>query len=217
MKKTLLITVSLIFITSAVQAQINKGSLLLGGNLSVGTVKYENSSIPVNDFRQNDFTFSPSIGIATSDNNVWGITLGYSHNKNKNTNAPGLSEVNSYNGGIFYRKYMPLGKSFYLFGQAKASYGSYRQETEYGNGNKNDRKTWSISLSAAPGIAYAVSKRFHLEASLNDLVSLGYSHTDETNTSNGQKNLTTSNGLSLSTNISSTNPLSIGFRFVFAK
>jgi hypothetical protein len=217
MKKTLLITVGLFFIASFVQAQINKGSVLLGGNLSASTNKYKTDIPPGNDAHQNGFAFSPSVGIATKTNTVWGISLGYSHYKNESIGATGTVKNDSYSAGIFYRKYAVLGKGFYLFGEADADYSLNKQNSVYINDNKAERKSWSIGVSASPGVAYAVSKRFHLEAGLNQLVSLSYGHTKETAITGVQKYTTTSNGFPLSTNLSSSTPLTIGFRFVLAK
>lgn len=217
MKKILLITISLFFIASLVQAQINKGSVLLGGNLSGSTYKYKTDIPPGNDAHQNGFAFTPSVGIATKANTVWGVSLGYSHYKNETINTSSITKNDSYSAGIFYRKYAVLGKGFYLFGQADADYSLNKQTSVYINDNKAERRGWGIGISASPGVAYAVSKRFHLEAGLNQLVSLSYGHSKETATNGGQKYTTTSNGFSLSTNLNSSVPLSIGFRFVLAK
>lgn len=217
MKKTLLVTVSLLFIASLVQAQINKGSVLLGGSLSASTNKYKTDIPPGNDAHQTGFAFTPSVGITTSTNTVWGISLGYIHYKNESINTAGTTENNNYNAGIFYRKYVVLGKGFYLFGQVNADYSPFKQTTENTTSNESERKGWAVSLSASPGVAYAVSKRFHLEAGLNQLLSLSYGHTKETAINSVQKYTTTSNGFSFSTNLSSSTPLNIGFRFILAK
>jgi hypothetical protein len=74
-----------------------------------------------------------------------------------------------------------------------------------------------ITLALTPGISYAVSKRFHLETSLNQLVSLSYSKTETEHISLLGRNLEKQKNLAFQSNLSSTIPLSIGFRFLLAK
>jgi len=220
MKKALLFTVSFIFIASLVQAQINKGTVLLGGNLSASTYKYNTaSSSGSTDFNthQNGFFFYPSLGFATNQNKVWGFMLGYNYSKSKSSSAPGEQKSNGYGAGVYHRRYLPLGKSFYLFGQTGIYYYHSYQKTDNDN-TYNETKSSGLSVSVYPGIAYAVNKRIHLEVGINELASLGFSHTSYKNgVNNGSYTTQKSNGFGLSTNLSSSNPLMVGFRFVLGK
>ena len=80
---------------------------------------------------------------------------------------------NTYNFGIFERKYFPIIKNFYFFGQGNLNY-------SYNSNNNPDQntyyKTYGIGFSFTPGISYKVSKNIYLESTLANLISFGYNH-----------------------------------------
>ncbi len=213
------IVLSFIFITVCsfiASAQITKGSILLGGGISFGGSKTESGGF---EYKYKGFGISPSIGFAVKDNQVVGFNLSYNLSEGKNTDlqSPNNNEVTFYGAGIFYRKYLPLSKSFYLFGQAGAGYNQGNTKVEYPN-YRQDQKNQGFNLALYPGITYAVNKKFHLEASLNNLINLNYSTAKITTTTNGgNPQKSNSKRFGFSTNLSSATPLSIGFRFVLGK
>ena len=70
------------------------------------------------------------------------------------------------------------------------------------NGYRNVQKTSSVFLNLFPGVTYAVSNRFHLEASINNLLTLRYAkQSGETANSTG-KTKSESNNVSLDANVS---------------
>ena len=171
MKKTitLICFASLFFVFSA-HSQISKGAVLLGGN--IGFTSNDNS-VSNDDDKNHSYMINPSIGFVVKENKVFGVNLSYAHSIYKT--APDQKSVsNNYGGGIFHRRYLPLGKSFYFYGQGQLNVNFGKGENVSGT---NYEKTTSNSLgvSVFPGIAYALSKKFHLEIAMNNLVSLGYS------------------------------------------
>lgn len=195
-------------------AQIQKGSVLLGGNVSSGTYKQSNSNDD-NTYKQNYFNLAPSLGFVTADNKVWGFDLSASLRSSKGNDQISQTEYSGYGGLVYHRRYLTLGKGFYLFGQATAGY-SYTKSKykEPNNTGSNTARIDNIFLSAHPGVTFAVSKKFHLEAGLSELLNLSYSARTETNVSSGTARSLKVKNLNFGSNFSNSNPLSIGFRFV---
>ncbi len=220
MKKIVLLTsVSLLLLTLSSSAQIKKGSVLLGGGISGGKSKYESSS---QENTSSGISFYPSVGIALKDNVVVGLDLSYSHSKSDQPNPTYVNRnvQNNYSAGVFYRRYTGLGKNFYLFGNGSLYYGRNEQTQESGlntSVSKSVQKRNGVGLGFYPGVAYAVSKRFHLEIGLNNLVSLYYSKNKTENTTNNTTTTTKGSDFSFTTNVSSNSPIALGFRVVLGK
>lgn len=206
MKKVLLLaTVAIAFVLSA-NAQITKGSILLGGSIGINTNSTENQN---GEFSSNSFFISPQIGYTVKNNNVWGLRLTYSKNNNQVQNFP-ETEGSGYGGGIFFRKYFPLSNRFNLLGEANANYASSNQD----NGVNTEYKANATGLSLFPGISFTVNKRFHLEALLTDLFRINYLTEKITDKSGPSTTEYNNKSFSIGTNLSSQMPLTIGFRFV---
>ncbi len=124
-------------------------------------------------------------------------------------------------GGIWVRKYLPLGKSFYLFGNAGlnaqsiySKYTSVAQTTTYAE----EVKGYGISAAFSPGISYQIKRRLFLEAALNNLVSFGYERRNtEEQVQNGSTYKGTSNSYYLSSSVGTGVPLQIGMRWIISK
>lgn len=215
MKKVLLFSAILLGLASVSNAQISKGSVLLGGGISAFSSKSENSNA---ENKSHGFSFRPSLGFVIKENHVLGFTIGYGRGKTKYENPTRTSKDNSYSAGVYYRKYLPLSKSFYLFGEAGFGYYSSKTEDEAATqGYKNTQEQTNTGLSLFPGITYAVGKRFHLEASLNNLVTLYYNKTESKQIQPGNVSKNENKGLSMNVNVSSSAPITLGFRFIIGK
>ncbi len=220
MKKVLLLTITLFAIILFASAQINKGSVLLGGGISLGKGKstYETAGVPNNsNGSQYGVSIFPSVGLAIKPNTIVGINFNYGHSQNKDDNTSNKQEYNNFSAGAFLRRYLPLGKNFYLFGETGLGF-SQSKNTYLGTYNQTNKNT-GISLSLYPGVSYAVSKGFQLEVAINNLVSLSYNNQDQSNlTSNGTvTNSTNNKSISFTTNASTSAPLLVGFRFFISK
>jgi hypothetical protein len=213
MKRFLLFMMSTLAIASASHAQITKGTILLGGFARAST--YTTKGSPTTE-KEKGFTLSPSAGFTVRDNQVLGVSLLYGHGTTRRSDVRLTNNV--YGGGLFYRRYLPIGKSFYFFGNgdARYSYSQNKSSPDAPFSSSGKEKTGSINLY--PGITYAVSKRFHLEVAMNDLLSFGYtdnhyqwSAPGNTPIDDRYENLFFESRTSLSTN------LVVGFRFLLQK
>jgi hypothetical protein len=179
---------SLVFVCAfmvTTRAQISKGAVWVGGNIGYNESKLEPSGTVIKPTKTNTFTISPAIGTVVKDNLVVGINLLYSHSKSENDGSTLESKTNSYGGGVFVRKYFPVISRLYIFGDANVSFTSTKNDrtlANYGNGNavKTTSKGWIGSIGITPGIAFAVSKNFQLETSLNNLLGVAYTSSKTT-------------------------------------
>ena len=213
MKKIILPFLFILFCSTIASAQITKGSKLLGGGISFGNSTSETS---INKTTQTGATINLSAGVAVKPNLIVGgsVNFGYSDYE---VNPTDRQETTNYGGGAFVRKYFPLGKNFYLYGQTDLNIsfneGSQTQGTDF----FSESKGWGINLNLAPGVSYALTKKFHLELGFYNLASIGYNHS-ELDVSTMAGNTKTENSFfGFSSNLGTSTPLNIGFRFLLAK
>jgi hypothetical protein len=189
MKQKLLLNciIALIFSSSAF-AQFQKGDKILGLGLNFGTNKNENSTAVSSQVNR---TFvvnvSTELGFAVNENRVHGFFIngGYGRSRYDFPSQPiNTSKTNNYNAGAgyFIRNYKPLGKSFFIFGDGRAGF-NYSDQN-YTSNTAEKGKSYGVQAAIYPGIAYKLNKRFLLEVRFADLVSLGYSKQESTNSAN---------------------------------
>lgn len=206
MRKFTTLTFALLCLHFISNAQITKGSILIGGNISAD---FENNRFGSFSSNKKTILVMPSIGLAVKENTFYGISLSYS-----NTNANGAENINTYGGGVFIRKYRPLGKGFYLIGQGGLStnYSKYYQLSSSGS-IETFRQLYSY-FSIFPGVSYAVSNKLHLETTLNNLLTLYYSHrsVESAGSSTAKTDL-----FGLGVNFRNASDITVGVRFIIAK
>lgn len=193
-------------------AQIKKGAILLGGNLSGYTQKFEHNA-STDSTKQTGFFINPAVGIATKENQIWGVNAGYGRGKTVEGGVT-TSKSHTIQAGVFHRRYLPLGKGFYLFGEGAVNYAVQKNNMQTGSPYYRIVQQSNTYLYLYPGITYAVGQRFHLEASINNLVTVGYTRTKEEYNDGIVTGNRKSNNFSFSSNLSTTAPLSVGFRFL---
>ena len=217
MKKVLLAAIVITVFACSVNAQIKKGSVFLGGDLSGYTQKTKPET--GSGYKTSGVTISPVFGKFIKDNLVLGGSVGYSLTESKN-DLDIQNKANAYHGGVFIRKYKNIGGSgFYIFGQAGLNASFHNQEIDSPiNGYDDEIKRTIININAYPGISFAISKRFHLETGFNDLFRLSYSK-EKREENNPNIEGYTSNGFSLSTSLSNATSSSLyfGFRVLLSK
>jgi hypothetical protein len=211
MRKTLLFLFACLFINSFVQAQIKKGTILLGGNISASSSKTETSTTIPSEQKSRGINISPSLGFTIKENLILGggVNYGYSSSTEqsfKRTN-------NNYGANLFLRKYLTLEKGFYLFGEGSAFVNKANTEDKNSGTISSSNKFLTVGLNFNPGVSYAVNNRFHLEVGLNNLGYISYQKQKYTSGSNTSK----TNSFSLGSNLSGSSPLSVGFRFLLGK
>jgi len=218
MKKTLLAILAVSLFVYSANAQIKKGSVFLGGDISGSTQKTKSNDVITN--KQSGINILPVFGKAIKDNLVLGINAGFGiydneHPTGDNTNF----DANSYNVGVFLRKYKNVGTSgFYLFvqGGLGAHYMIQKQEGGSYLPSFDELKRTSIGLSAYPGLSYAVSKKLHLETGFNNLLSMNYFH--EKRQASNPGSITKTNGFSVASSLNNaTSALYLGFRLLLGK
>ncbi|MGN6491623.1 MAG: hypothetical protein ACTHLE_06460 [Agriterribacter sp.] len=218
MKKTFyqfIFTVTLCISVNCLQAQISKGAHFLGGSFNL----YSSDDEDYSGFTTRGATFriTPAYGRFINQNLVVGGALSYRNTNVTRSQTGDLKEKqkdNYYGVGVFLRQYKHLGKSgFYLFLHNQLDGELTRLKTVYVSSGDTYKTTgYNIRLNVNPGIAYAVTPRFHIETGLNDLLYMDYTN-NKTSPGNGNKNRTFKAGASLGDNLQ----FSVGFRILLAK
>jgi hypothetical protein len=209
MKKSTLLFFGILCLAQFSEAQIKKGTILLGGQISAFTTS---SEIQLNDYRAEGINISPSVGIAFRENLVTGLLGSYGI-----MNSKSADQIDrTYSAGAFIRKYLPLGHSFYLFGQSDLVFHHARSESESTDNQRVIRQN-GVNLNLFPGIAYGIHKNLQLEMGLNKMITAGYNHIKDENTSLAGTSTGYSRSAYFSTNFSAASELYVGFRVVIGQ
>ena len=199
-------------------AQIDKGSIFLGGQISY----YNQSASSPQDSNQTSknkqFNFTPAIGIAVKNNVIVGIDLTYVYTKTLTTNYPYNQITNTFGAGVFMRRYVPLGKGFYVFGQGRIG-GTYNTgKIKQGNPEiDDDIKGYTVSFGFYPGVSYQVSKRVHLETGFNNLFYIEYDHNRDNQTNTGVVTAVKTNTFSAGSSLNNLAAFTLGVRVLLSK
>jgi Outer membrane protein beta-barrel domain len=211
MKKALLSAVVFIAITTIAQAQIRKGSVLLGGNVGFG-----NSKNVTNPTKQTNVFVNPAFGVAVKENLVAGIDVTYNHSETMNNSQDYSTENTTAGSGFFLRRYIPVVKNLYLYGQGSLYY-SRGTSKQRGIDYKQDITSNATGLRITPGLAYALSKKFHLELGFNDLLGITYEDTKTERVSSGTSSTLNGHVFGFNTGLSTSAPFYVGFRIFLSK
>lgn len=207
-----------VFVCSVAHAQVKKGDILLGGNLTYfdqSQQQYSGNATPVTSTSRN-LSIAPAFGKAIKDNLVLGFDIAYTNGKSGYT---GTSSINSngFSAGIFLRKYKLLGNGFFLFGQSRlgGSYTHSSQDEPQGNQPTADvYNSYGFVLQFFPGIAYALNSKWQLEAGLPNFFGVSYSNSKETlSYSNQPDSHFNGHSFSLQSSITGSTALSVGLRY----
>ena len=210
MKKSTLLSFVAVLIVSCSQAQINKGTILIGGSAGAGRSKNESL---LGEQVSSNYGISPSFAVAVKQNFTIGFSLNYSRSSGAiSPNGPGKQVSNGYGAGVFARSYAPLSKKFYLFGQGGV--GAYATNQKYKDipTPSPKIKSFNVGLNAFPGVAFDVNRWLQLETSLPQFVSINYSR-QRNIAPNGDENKTSN--ISANVNISPATELNLGIRILF--
>lgn len=169
MKKTL--TLAALFACAlATHAQTQKGTTILGGNVSFLSTKSNTAT-------KSDVNFSvlPSIGYFISDNFAIGTGIGYKYKKITSYDQRGLTQ--SFVAAPFARYYTSLSEQFKFFGQVTVplEFGTRKAVNENGTTGIKTGKTTDIGVTIAPGFAFFPTKHIGIELSVNGI---GYIHSE---------------------------------------
>lgn len=190
------------------QSQLQKGNLMLGGTVSFNTQKNTNGF--EDNVKQTFIGLHPSIGKFYRDNRVVGVNLSFSSRKN----ADDSYLYDTYGVGLFLRQYLPLGRSFNLFAEEGANFSRLKTEQDQPYQLYRSKLVQNaLTVNFYPGIAYAITPKFQVELSLNDLLTIGYSHEKKHNiyTDGTPDKHITGNSFYFNTGLPGTNVGSLGF------
>lgn len=191
-----------------INAQIKKGAVLLGGQIS----NYTNTSDlsrTTTDQKSTNGVFNISAGKAWKENTVWGLNLSYYPSSlnafNNNTANYMYNKQKQYTAGIFYRQYKPLARNFYVFAQAGVDYTTLHVTALYLPSNSKETSTQrGGDIYLTPGISYNIWKKLQVEILIPGIVNVNYIHNANYNSFSFNTNL---NPVSL-------NAVAVGFRFI---
>ncbi|PZX54586.1 outer membrane protein with beta-barrel domain [Algoriphagus ratkowskyi] len=198
MKKVLLGLLVFQLVTFTANAQIQKGSVLLGG--SINFANSNNDQQRTSDLgsdrntTSNEFSFDPKIGVALENNWVIGAMVIFKTGKSimdattySSTNSSKeklTNEQNAFGVGLFARKYFPFGDKFSAFGELNSGslWNKNSSIYEYNNGTpaESENKYTEYQTNLLAGIAYFPKNWMAIELSTN-LVTFTSSN-QETNT-----------------------------------
>ena len=218
MRKILLaiITASLFVISS--KAQIKKGSLFLGGNIS-GTKKKTKTDGITTD-KQSGISISPVIGKAIKDNFVLGLTAGVGFYDVTNSIFNLDYKSNTYTAGVFLRKYKNIGTSgFYIFvqGSLDGAFFKHKADVPPSSPASDEKRIIFVGLTAYPGISYAIGKKLHLETGFNNLLLLNYRN-EKREIGDPVVSVQKTKGFDISSSLNNaTSSLYLGFRLLIGK
>jgi hypothetical protein len=220
MRTKILLFFGILFcIGPALNAQVSKDRLLIGGSFSIYSEKND-QPLPV--FKNEYFNTNIQFGKVVKDNTVVGVTMSYNHSTNNYATNSQVNKSNQYSAGVFYRKYKKLVKEFYFFAEVDAIY-SHSNTQEYSQNPGDISKTTMNggSVSFIPGISYALCKRMQVELLMPNIISLSYSHTkiDYTNSTPPSPPTEKGNVFDFNTNLNSNllSSLGIGFKLLLGK
>jgi hypothetical protein len=190
MKKKFPLVFIPLFTTLLLNAQYEKGSLVVGGNLNFSTNTRNLNLIQKDLNLLNTTQLQLEAGYAIKKNLVLGGRISYGTVNGNTFYTNGLTHgygSNPYlSAEVFLRSYMPLSKKLSLFGEAsltrtQGKYYSFGTDAA-GIMYQDNMKSRSIILAGSIGLNYKVSDRVSLELALNNLVSSRYSWTKGTRT-----------------------------------
>lgn len=218
MKKALHFVITACLFTTVSNAQIAKSKVLLGGTLAYYQRTEDYSDERFNPAKQRYLTVSPSVGKVIKENLVLGVEVSFMSSYLRYNPPLTINEnkSKSYGGAIFLRRYVPLLKNFYFFGQAAAGFSKQKGAQTYDSKPYNETNGWGSALSLTPGLTYGITKKFFVEAALNNLALLAYSHskTESTDATTQIVSSSKSNDFNVSTSLGSSGGFNIGFRLL---
>jgi len=215
MKKTFTLLTLFTAICFSLIAQIKKGSTLYGIDLafSGSTVKQESPGFEVKN-TTTGFSSSVLFGKAVKENLFAGAGISYSTSKFKQGATDLEQTTNGFGGSVWGRKYFPVIRSFYAF--VNGSVYVNTSSNKANNTTSAKTNTLGVGISIYPGVSLQLKKCFYLDASLNNIANMYYTHTKiKQPDGSGGVSTQTGNNYGLSTSLGNTvNPLQLGIRWI---
>jgi hypothetical protein len=210
MKKNILIFIAIVSAAN-LEAQINKGTLLTGGDMSFTTQSVIQSSLSGTQ-STSGFYFSPVLATAIKNNFFFGGSLSFQSAKSINLLNQEIKN-NFYGAGIFLRKYKPILKDLYAFIQPGLSVSWGKADILLNN--QSYQKSFQVRGDFSTGLSFSVSKKIYLEAGFTNLVTFDFLKTNTIDNTQTPAQVTINKRFSFSSSLSAlTANLSFGFRIM---
>ena len=216
--KKLFITLSLTVTVLMANAQIQKGTMFIGGNAGFSSAGGETKSggVSVDDPKSTNFNIAPVGGYYVTDKIAVTLGVGFDYALSKsesgNNETKTTSNLFSVIPGVRYN--MPITEKFgaFLQGSAQVGFGgSTNSNTVGGVKTSVDQNDFKLDIGIAPGILYFIKENLAIEASYGRL---GYNTSKSTNEAPGGDIEHTRNTFDLGLN---TRSLSFGFLYYLNK
>src|SRR5688572_27896132 len=177
MNRKLLCVLTMVMISYYSSAQINKGSVMLGGQIGYSSENV--SSTTPGERSEADFlTTSIMFGKTVKENLFLGFNLSMGLTK-RESQSYYEQDLDSYGASVFIRRYFEIGKKFYIFTQGHTGVSFFDNDQKYYSSvtpSSSNEKGYMINLGFYPGVSYAITRRFHIESGFNNLVAANFSH-----------------------------------------
>jgi hypothetical protein len=161
MKKVFVLALAFAGLTSVVNAQT--GSILVGGNVGLTSTSDKNTSPTT---KETIFTFSPTVGYQFSSHWTAGLTADFNADK---TDDGTTTKQNSWDLGPFIRYAKPLSDIFSVYGQAQATFGSYKTTSEFGGNTTTTDQGSTVNVTVFPAVFINLKNSFGLNFNVGGL------------------------------------------------
>ncbi len=216
MRKFTLATIAIVCLQFMATAQITKGSTFIGGSFNFSHFTQDATNTQP-EGKQTGVSISPAIGKVVKDNLVVGVTASYgSFEADKYFNYTDQHNRN-WGAGVFVRRYVPIVNRLLFFTESDLGYSHQNSKYSSGIDNGYNNTMNAITAGVSPGLTFRASRIFYLELGLNNLIQLGYSSTDNMQTTIAGTYKTTQKGFFLSGNLTNNTLFNIGLRFILPK
>jgi hypothetical protein len=200
-------------------AQINKGTVWIGSNFSYGRNNLKPDQYIISG-ETRTVSILPSFGVAFKENVVLGIFGNYTKTNSElqTTSYYSKRDEKTYGGGLFVRRYVPVFKRFYLYGEGRLRYNKSESEENWAftsSFGSSNLKSWETGLTFTPGIAYGITRSILLEAGAAALFDARYRSTESLYTPYTQKN--SEKSFTAGVNLENASAFYIGIRFLINK
>jgi hypothetical protein len=208
MKKKLCISLFMFISITTFGQVIPKGTRFIGGDLNFDSYSTKTSSDSKSS--SNQISLMPSFTVFKKDNFAITYQVGYgiSFGSSKSFNSSYTRKDIGHNisAGLYLSNYKMFSEKFGISVRYGGSIGFNSRKSTFKTNNMTTKSDpvngGSLSFSAGPGIIYLLNEKFAIEGNAS-IVNLGFSYTGDSD----------ANSIQISTNLSASPGLGIGFRY----
>lgn len=208
--------------------QFEKGQKIVGGYVGFSSGKSDNVYTSNYTTAYSNVSVNPSFGWFNKPNVLWGIGVSYGFNYQKNKTSfmsPDANRIwrNSLGINIFSQKFFTLTHGFFFTVNTIGGlgYGFGKQINTVNNiESKATNSEYGISLGVSPGLSYRLTSRLLFDATLSNLLYIGYSYNQNKGKDAAGSDIKTfDKSFNLSTALSNTSlgSVGLGFRWLLRK